>query len=114
MEKLGKKMVGWCKGNPLAVRVLRGVLVTKPSLVEWERVHDNWSKGNTIEHLVKEEVEEVLSLSYHELPYHLKPCFVYLCKYLEDEDIKVDTLYLIWNAEGMIRSRDKKRRRNND
>lgn len=41
MEELGRKMVKHCKGLPLAIVVLGGILVTKPSLTEWEVVFDN-------------------------------------------------------------------------
>lgn len=34
MEELGREMVRSCAGLPLAIMVLGGILVTKPSLIE--------------------------------------------------------------------------------
>ena len=39
MEKLGRKMVKKCAGLPLAIVILGGILVTKPSVMEWEKVY---------------------------------------------------------------------------
>ncbi|XP_027164884.1 probable disease resistance protein At1g58390 [Coffea eugenioides] len=47
-------------------------------------------------------VLQVLALSYDELPYHLKPCFLYLGQFREDEDIDAEMLYRMWTAEGMV------------
>ncbi|KAL3507729.1 hypothetical protein ACH5RR_033111 [Cinchona calisaya] len=49
-------------------------------------------------------VLQVLALSYDELPYHLKPCFLHLGNFREDEEIDVEMLYLMWIAEGMVSS----------
>ena len=51
-----------------------------------------------------EPVLQVLALSYDELPYHLKPCFLYLGQFREDEDIDAEMLYRMWTAEGMVSS----------
>ncbi|GAA0159103.1 hypothetical protein LIER_38790 [Lithospermum erythrorhizon] len=54
-----------------------------------------------------EDVLKILALSYNDLPYQLKPCFLYLNKYREDGEIELEPLYQIWMAEGMILSKDK-------
>uniref|UniRef100_A0A5B7BMG8 Disease resistance protein n=1 Tax=Davidia involucrata TaxID=16924 RepID=A0A5B7BMG8_DAVIN len=108
--ELGRKMVGHCKGLPLAVVVLGGLLVTKHSLREWEMVHQNIDsylrkgKGIGQEH---GGVSEVLALSYNELPYQLKPCFLYLGSFMEDSEIQVEKLYQMWIAEGLVWSQDR-------
>nr|XP_017240042.1 PREDICTED: probable disease resistance RPP8-like protein 2 [Daucus carota subsp. sativus] len=38
MEKLGREMVKKCAGLPLAIVILGGILVTKPSVMEWEKI----------------------------------------------------------------------------
>ncbi|KAL1547677.1 putative disease resistance protein RF45 [Salvia divinorum] len=52
-------------------------------------------------------VKQVLELSYNALPYYLKPCFLYLAGFSEDEEIDTGRLYLLWMAEGFISYQDK-------
>ncbi|KAL3533906.1 hypothetical protein ACH5RR_007427, partial [Cinchona calisaya] len=105
LEKLGKEMVQYCGGLPLAVIVLGGILASKKSLEDWEAVKKNikayLGRGNN---LIEEQgnVHKILALSYDDLPHKLKPCFLYLSKFDEDSNIDVETLYQLWIAEGMI------------
>ncbi|KAL3533904.1 hypothetical protein ACH5RR_007425 [Cinchona calisaya] len=109
LEKLGKEMVKYCGGLPLAVIVLGGILASKKSLEEWEAVKKNikahLGRGNNLTE-EEENVHEILTLSYDDLPHKLKPCFLYLSKIDEDSDIDVETLYQLWIAEGMISEKD--------
>ncbi|CAA7023680.1 unnamed protein product [Microthlaspi erraticum] len=41
LEGMGKKMVTYCGGLPLAVRVLGGLLANKYTVSEWQRVYEN-------------------------------------------------------------------------
>ncbi|CAL5393989.1 unnamed protein product [Camellia sinensis] len=104
MEALGRKMVKLCAGLPLAITVLGGLLATKHTLREWEMVYQNvrshkWS-DNPIQH--DNAVSKVLALSYHDLPYQLKPCFLYFGHFPEDSDIDAERLYHLWIADGII------------
>ncbi|OMO71726.1 Disease resistance protein [Corchorus olitorius] len=97
-EKLGKDMVGKCGGLPLAIVVLGGLLATKRSLAEWEMVQRRFNAD-----LNKYgAVNGILVLSYHDLPPHLKPCFLYLGHYPEDWEISKKELIRLWIAEGFI------------
>ncbi|CDP07960.1 unnamed protein product [Coffea canephora] len=111
MEKLGKKILKNCGGLPLAVVVLGGILKTKKSLREWNAVHENIkSYLDRGEKFRKEgEVSKVLAYSYYDLPWQLKPCFLYLGKFREDSDIGVESLYQMWIGEGMIFDNDRTR-----
>ncbi|KAJ9160197.1 hypothetical protein P3X46_025619 [Hevea brasiliensis] len=104
LEKLGREMVKKCRGLPLAVVVLGGLLATKKSLKEWEVVH-----GSINAQFVKWEqhhqyggVYGILALSYHDLPFHLKPCFLYLSQFPEDWEFEKNELIRMWIAEGFI------------
>ncbi|XP_021296636.1 putative disease resistance protein At1g50180 [Herrania umbratica] len=110
MENLGREMVGSCAGLPLAIIVLGGLLATKETVNEWDMVHRNIKS-----HLARSQgrgeqarLSEVLALSYHELPYQLKPCFLYLSQFPEDFDIPTKKLVQQWVAEGIVSSQDEK------
>ena len=45
------------------------------------------------------------SLSYHDLPYHLKSCFLYLAIFPEDYTIKCGILTRLWIAEGFVKAK---------
>jgi hypothetical protein len=104
MEKLGKEMVGRCGGLPLAIIVLGGLLASKPTFYEWDTVRQNINsylrkaKGKE-QHLG---VSEVLALSYYELPYQLKPCFLHLAHFPQNQEIQTKKLTRTWVAEGII------------
>nr|XP_048326690.1 disease resistance protein RPH8A-like [Ziziphus jujuba var. spinosa] len=103
-EELGMQMAKKCGGLPLAVIVLGGLLSTKSSLVEWERVlGDVNSYLNKVQsHQQYEGVNEILALSYYDLPYYLKPCFLYLGNFPEDSEISKRKLIRLWIGEGFI------------
>ncbi|PQQ16254.1 putative disease resistance protein [Prunus yedoensis var. nudiflora] len=108
---LGRKMLQYCKGLPLAIIVLAGVLARKNSIREWERVYENVHEyiSRGIGH--EEEcggVSQVLALSYDDLPYYLKPCFLYLGHYPEDFEFLVSELTKLWVAEGLISLRQQR------
>ncbi|XP_021806963.1 putative disease resistance protein At1g50180 [Prunus avium] len=110
-RELGTNMLQHCKGLPLAIIVLAGVLARKNTVREWERVHENVHEyiRKGIGH--EEEYEGaswVLALSYDDLPYHFKPCFLYLGHYPEDCIIPVSTLTKLWVAECLIFLRQKR------
>ncbi|KAI8533107.1 hypothetical protein RHMOL_Rhmol11G0270300 [Rhododendron molle] len=102
MTVLGKDMVKHCGGLPLAIVVLGGLLATKHTLGEWEKVSRN------VDYLRKGKgqggvpVTSVLDLSYHNLPYHLKACFLCLSDLPEDEGIRPIKLIQRWMAEGYV------------
>ncbi|XP_017984876.1 PREDICTED: probable disease resistance protein At1g58602 [Theobroma cacao] len=105
LEMLGRKMVKKCGGLPLAIATLGGLLATKRSRAQWEMVHKNINA-----HLNKFQQQDhhyggvngILALSYNELPFHLKPCFLYLGHYPEDWEISKKELIQLWIAEGFI------------
>ncbi|KAG2724926.1 hypothetical protein I3760_01G041500 [Carya illinoinensis] len=95
-----KEMVSYCKGLPLAVIVLRGLLATKRTLEEWKQVHRN---VKSYPHQHKDPaISMVLALSYDDLPYHLKLCFLYLGHFPEDFEIQTKELIRMWMAKGLI------------
>ncbi|KAL7205497.1 hypothetical protein ACSBR2_018436 [Camellia fascicularis] len=105
MIGLGMAMVKHCGGLPLAIVVLGGLLATKYTLEDWEKVSENISydlgKGKGRAGVP---ITEILALSYQDLPYHLKACFLYLSHLPEDHDIRAKKLIQMWMAEGIVSS----------
>ncbi|KAF8394052.1 hypothetical protein HHK36_020254 [Tetracentron sinense] len=106
MERLGWKMMKKCGGLPLAVVVLGGLLATKKSLYEWEKVSKNFNIHLSEGQLQQQGVMGILALSYHDLPYYLKPCFLYLGLFPEDFEISTSQLIRLWVAEGFVTLQD--------
>ncbi|KAI8025302.1 putative disease resistance protein [Camellia lanceoleosa] len=103
MIELGQAMVKHCGGVPLAIVVLGGLLATKCTLNDWKEVNENISyvlgKGTGRAGVP---ITEILALSYQDLPYHLKACFLYLSHLPEDHDIRAKKLIQMWMAEGIV------------
>uniref|UniRef100_A0A0D3BRJ8 Uncharacterized protein n=1 Tax=Brassica oleracea var. oleracea TaxID=109376 RepID=A0A0D3BRJ8_BRAOL len=105
LEAMGKKMVTYCGGLPLAVKVLGGLLANKTMVEEWKRIYDDiQTQIVRIDENSQDSVYRVLSLSYEDLPMQLKHCFLYLAHFPEDYKIQVERLYYLWEAEGIITS----------
>ncbi|KAH1084038.1 hypothetical protein J1N35_023799 [Gossypium stocksii] len=108
MKELGENMVKHCAGLPLAIVVLGGILATKNnSLGEWRNISDNVKS-----YLIRgknQGLEDVLALSYDDLPPYLRPCFLYLSHFPEDYMIDVDRLIQLWVAEGVVSSKQEER-----
>lgn len=105
-ERLGRDMVVKCAGLPLAIVVLGGLLATKETVSEWETIYKYISsylrRGEV--HERQSRLAEVLDLSYNDLPYQLKPCFLYLSQFPEDFEIPKNKLIQLWVAEGVVSS----------
>ncbi|XP_062083910.1 putative disease resistance protein At1g50180 [Humulus lupulus] len=105
-KELAVEMLKKCAGLPLAIIVLAGLLSKKHTIYEWEQMKRNIvcciGQGEQHEDSKYHSVWWVLGLSYSELPCHLKPCFLYLARYAEDDVIRVKVLCLILIAEGFI------------
>ncbi|XP_058112935.1 disease resistance protein RPP8-like [Magnolia sinica] len=103
LEELGRKIVAECGGLPLAIAVIGGVLSRKEKSVnDWYKVLTSlkWHLSES-----EDAISGILALSYHDLPYYLKFCFLYFGAFPEDSEIKVDNLIKLWIAEGFVQQR---------
>ncbi|KAL1555910.1 putative disease resistance proteinisoform X2 [Salvia divinorum] len=92
-------MVQKCGYLPLAISVLGGVLRNKNSIVEWELVNVDIKEAIYSD---EKQIDGVLNFSYETLPYYLKPCFLFMGIFNEDQTIHAMHLYRMWIAQGMI------------
>ncbi|KAL9689965.1 hypothetical protein QQ045_010358 [Rhodiola kirilowii] len=102
IKHVGREMVEKCLGLPLAIVTLGGLLSTKSSLYDWTWVRDNFWKQ--LEEEDSTHINALLLLSFRDLPYYLKPCFLYIGMFPENFEIPVSKLILLWVAEGFIGS----------
>ncbi|OIT06364.1 PREDICTED: disease resistance RPP13-like protein 4 [Nicotiana attenuata] len=100
LEDVGKEIVEKCKGLPLAIKTVGGVMLCKPPYYhEWRRI------ANHFRDELKENDDSVmasLQLSYDELPPYLKSCFLCFSLFPEDCVIPKDQLIRWWIGESFI------------
>ncbi|XP_060196178.1 putative late blight resistance protein homolog R1B-14 isoform X1 [Lycium barbarum] len=106
-EQLGKQIASKCGGLPLAIIVIGGLLSkTGKTLDEWQSVAKNVSTMVSTD--LEAQCMRVLALSYHHLPSHLKPCFLYFAIFAEDELISAHKLVELWAVEGFLKVEETK------
>ncbi|GFY91964.1 hypothetical protein Acr_08g0003600 [Actinidia rufa] len=108
LTDLSQKIVKRCEGLPLAIVTIGGVLSTK------EKVTQQWQTflmrlGSELGNNPRfTGIKRVLSLSYLDLPYHLKLCYLYFGIFPEDFSINCVRLIRLWIAEGLVQRKDGK------
>ncbi|XP_039118161.1 disease resistance protein RPM1-like isoform X2 [Dioscorea cayenensis subsp. rotundata] len=101
---LSKEILAKCDGLPLAIVTIGGVLASKPLLEsEWQKLHDHLGTSMMSQsHQGFDAMRQILSFSYYDLPYYLKPFFLYLAIFPEDYQIRRKRLLRRWIAEGLV------------
>lgn len=99
LESIGKKIVKKCRGVPLAIRSLGGILQNKSEEREWVDVLQGefWKLCED-----NDTILPVLKLSYQNLSFQQKQCFAYCALYPKDWVIEKDELIQMWMAQGYL------------
>ncbi|XP_058068508.1 probable disease resistance RPP8-like protein 2 [Magnolia sinica] len=98
LEKLGKEILARCCGLPLAIVVIGGLLSRRAKdSNEWEKVLRRISSQFFND---ESQITRILALSYEDLPFRLKPYFLYFGVFPEDHEIPAKKLIQLWVAEG--------------
>lgn len=100
LEEYESVIIQKCGGLPQAIVGTAGILINHSTASYWwrkvsETVNDSGSGDQS---------NDVLTLSYNNLPFHLKPCFLYLGVFPEDYEISAWKLMQLWISEGFIES----------
>ncbi|XP_048322786.2 disease resistance protein RPM1-like [Ziziphus jujuba] len=108
LAELSHKIVHKCEGLPLAIVAIAGLLSTKNKTIhEWQKLHDSLSSELESNPQLAS-IRKILSLSYSDLPHHLKSCFLYFGMYPEDYSIRCSRLIRQWIAEGFVNQKKDK------
>ncbi|XP_047957437.1 putative late blight resistance protein homolog R1A-3 [Salvia hispanica] len=107
LVKIGWRIVFGCKGLPLSIVVIGGLLTKSNHTREiW------WSIQENLSSIVNSNDDEwcfrILHMSYKQLPVYLKPCFLYMGIFGEDKVIRRSTLIKLWVSEGILKPKSGK------
>ncbi|XP_031100362.1 putative late blight resistance protein homolog R1B-8 [Ipomoea triloba] len=100
-QEIGRDIVMKCKGLPLSIILMAGILSkAKMKVEDWENVARDVALSSTL--YEEQNCEKILLLSYNHLPENLKTCFLYLGVFPEDYEIPVRRLVGYWVAQGFV------------
>ncbi|XP_057498824.1 putative disease resistance protein At3g14460 [Actinidia eriantha] len=100
LEKTGREIViQRCKGLPLAVKTLAGLLRSTRDVEEWDNIlkSELWDLPDD-----KNDILPVLRLSYDYLPSRLKQCFAFCSLFPKDYEFEKKKLVLLWIAHDFV------------
>uniref|UniRef100_A0A0D9Z921 Uncharacterized protein n=1 Tax=Oryza glumipatula TaxID=40148 RepID=A0A0D9Z921_9ORYZ len=103
IQKVSESVLKKCGGMPLAINSIAGLLASRPvkSLEEMQNLQN--SLGSEMDSFsTMEKIKQILLLSYNDLLYHLKTCFLYFSIFPEDYKIKRKNVVRQWVAEGFV------------
>ncbi|CAK9136967.1 unnamed protein product, partial [Ilex paraguariensis] len=101
LKGLSRNVLRKCEGLPLAIVAIGGVLALKESITEWEMILRELSAEVQDEGRISR-MKKILSLSYNDLPYNLKICFIYLSIFPEDYEIDRKKVIRLWTSLRLV------------
>ncbi|XP_027178397.1 late blight resistance protein R1-A-like [Coffea eugenioides] len=108
LTRVGFQIAKNCKGLPLTIILVAGILATTEQDC-WVEVAKTLSSSTIVE---TEQCKRTLELSYSNLPGHLKPCLLYFGAFPEDKDVPVRKLIWVWTSEGFLQKTEGKSLKN--
>ncbi|KAF8017805.1 hypothetical protein BT93_H2875 [Corymbia citriodora subsp. variegata] len=99
-ENLSRQILKKCEALPLAIVAIGGLLFAKDAQ-EWEIISRSLAAELESNDMMQN-FKKILSLSYNDLHYNLKSCFMYLGVFPEDHVIECMRLIRLWIAEGFV------------
>ncbi|KAH0712629.1 hypothetical protein KY289_008588 [Solanum tuberosum] len=98
-EEVGRKIAHKCKGHPLALKAVAGILRCKSEVDEWRDIlrSEIWELRSWSNFILP-----ALILSYNDLPPDLKRCFAFCAIYPKDYQFCKDQVIHLWIANGIL------------
>jgi len=101
LEDVPDRILRKCGGLPLAIVTVSSMLTNDLAKAEWDRVLR--AIGSALaKNPGAEKMTTILSMSYIDIPRHLRTCLLYLSVFPEDFKIEKQPLIHRWIAEGFI------------
>ncbi|KAJ1254691.1 hypothetical protein BS78_K001300 [Paspalum vaginatum] len=102
LAEVSNDILQTCGGLPLAIISIAGLLAGKATTFDkWNKVQCSFGYALERQSNVNKMIQ-ILSLSYFDLPPHLRSCLLYLSMFPEDYNIEKDRLVLRWIDKGFI------------
>ncbi|KAL5542047.1 hypothetical protein UlMin_009757 [Ulmus minor] len=105
LQEIVKKIVHKCKGNPLAVICVGGILCGDRDPEKWENI-----LKSSVWELLQQNNKNIIPslwLSYRYLPSLLKRCFAYCSIFPKDYVFAKEEIVQLWMAEGFLKDEAK-------
>ncbi|XP_016464692.1 putative late blight resistance protein homolog R1B-14 [Nicotiana tabacum] len=99
-KEVAEEVAKNCKGLPLMITAVAGILSSKSTLGEWNTVAQ--SVSSLVNDDAYQQCLKVLALSYNHLPSHVKACFLHFGVFPKAHEISVKKLIRLWVAEGLL------------
>ncbi|GAV57497.1 LRR_1 domain-containing protein/NB-ARC domain-containing protein [Cephalotus follicularis] len=106
LEDIGKQIVDKCKGLPLAVKAMGGLLRGNTDVKKWQKISRSsvWELEDKDSNTHRPDILPPLKLSYNELPAYLKQCFAYCSIFPKAYVFNKKDLVKLWMAQAFIQS----------
>nr|ADM65815.1 leaf rust resistance protein Lr10 [Triticum dicoccoides] len=106
LKEVSKDVLKKCGGLPLAINAISILLAAEENKEEWGHVGLSSVFAERHKKPDIDAMKYILSLSYFDLPPHLRSCLLYLAMFPEDCLIEKERLVHRWISEGFIRYQD--------
>ncbi|XP_048546431.1 disease resistance protein RGA2-like [Triticum urartu] len=100
---IGRRIVNKCRGLPLALKTMAGLLSSYQQVQEWKAIEERDFRDNNVRG--KDEIMSILKLSYRHLSSEMKQCFAFLAVFPKDYVMDKDMLIQLWMANGFIQEK---------
>ncbi|KAL5544022.1 hypothetical protein UlMin_007806 [Ulmus minor] len=101
LQEIGKKIVKKCRGLPLSVISVGGILCGDRDPEKWRSI-----LKSSVWELLQQNSKNIIPslwLSYRYLPSHLKRCFAYCSIFPKDRSLVKEEIVRLWMAEGFLK-----------